>query len=119
MNGYVTGKGMGLEKKSYDIETAIVKHGEFFVFETGAEIPKRSLCGVKYSDGKMYPYNPSASDGTEVPRYFSDDGCAVGIKVPFMRGGVLWEDRVLELTTEKKEKMLDLGFRFRKANKAY
>lgn len=91
MNSYVNGKGMGLEKKSYEIETAIVKHGEFFVFIAGAEIP----------------------------RYFSDDGCKANDKVPFMRGGVLWDDRVTDLTVEKKEKMMDLGFRFKKANKGY
>lgn len=119
MNSYINGKGMGLEKKSYEIETAIVKHGEFFVFVAGAEIPKRSLCGVKYADGKMYPYNAEATDGTEIPRYFSDDGCKANDKVPFMRGGVLWDDRVTDLTVEKKEKMMDLGFRFKKANKGY
>lgn len=119
MNSHSTGKGMGLEHKQLVNETAIVKHGEMFVFEAGAKIEAKTVCGVKYSDGKMYPYNGSATDGTQVPRYFSDDGCEAKEKSPFMRGGVLWDDRLGTLTTEKKEKMMDYGFRFRKANKQY
>lgn len=119
MNHHATGKGMGLERKGYENTTAIAKHGDMHVFIAGAAIPAKSVCGVKYSDGKMYPYNPSGADGTEIPRYFSDDGCAINNKVPFMRGGALWEDRIGVINVEKREKMIDLGFKFIKANKNY
>lgn len=119
MNSHVTGKGMGLTQKSYENTSAIVKTGKMVVFVAGAVIPAKSICGVKYADGKMYPHNPSATDGTQVPRYFSDDGCALNDKVPFMRGGSLEEGKLTGITVEIREKMMDCGFEFIKANKQY
>lgn len=119
MNGYAAGKGMGLERTSYEKKTGILKTGEFFVFEAGAVIQEKSFCGVKYSDGKIYPHNPSANDGTQIPRYYSDDGAKLGDKGPFMRGGVLIDEHFKTLTLEVKENLMDIGFRFRKLNTTY
>lgn len=119
MNSHVTGKGMGLTQKSYENKSAIVKPGKMVVFIAGAVIPEKGICGVKYADGKIYPYNPGASDGTEIPRYFSDDGCKANDKVPFMRGGALEEGKLTGITVEVREKMMDCGFEFIKANKQY
>lgn len=119
MNSHINGKGMGLSQKSYENTTAIVRHGEMFPLTSGVEIPPKTVCGINYATGKVHPYSPDATDGTEVPRYFSDDGCKANEKVPFMRGGELWEDRLGQITVKQRELMLDLGFKFIKANKGY
>lgn len=119
MNSYANGKGMGLEQKSYEKTTAIAKPGTMILLVAGAQITAKTVCGIKYTDGKVYPYNPDGTDGTEIPRYFSDDGCKAEEKVSFMRGGELWSDRIGEITVKQRELMLDSGFKFRKANKGY
>ncbi|MGL5905013.1 MAG: hypothetical protein ACRCZO_20195 [Cetobacterium sp.] len=119
MNSHINGNGMGLSQKSYENTTAIVKHGEMTPLIAGVEIPAKTVCGINYTTGKVHPYNEEATDGTEIPRYFSDDGCKINEKVPFMRGGELWDDRIGDITIKQRELMKDLGFKFIKANKGY
>ncbi|MGL6114405.1 MAG: hypothetical protein ACRC1R_05140 [Cetobacterium sp.] len=109
---------MNLTQKSYENTSPIAKPGDFYLKEAGAKIPAKSICGIKYDDGKIYPYNSEASDGTEIPRYFSEEEVLINTKSSFMRNGSLWEDRI-EITAKAKEQLIDIGFKFIKPNKQY
>lgn len=109
---------MNLTQNSYENTSPIAKPGDFYLKEAGAKIPAESICGIKYADGKIYPYAAGATDGTQIPRYFSEEEVLINTKSAFMRNGSLWEDRI-KITEEVKEQLIDIGFKFIKPNKQY
>ena len=95
---YANWKGMWLEQKSYEKTSAIAKSRTLISLVAGAQITAITVCGIKYTDRKVSPYYPERTEGPLIPRYFSADGCKAHEKVPFLRRGELWSDRIGVIT---------------------